>query len=407
MEKAKIGQIALVLALAYVVFFPMGGLKDLINSVALNFISLDDVLDRREDYLDEKPKKERYKDRYEKRNEENTIKVLIVPGHDDEFSGTAYKGTREVDLNRKVAQNLYELLDKESGMKAVLASSETGYTKELKNYFEKERDSIQEFIKDSKNSFREKVANGEFSLENKNFHNFAPGEMVYRLYGINQWVNEEEFDLVVHIHFNDYAGRRRHSTPKYNGFAIYVPDKQFGNYELSKNFADKVLNRLDDFVAISNLPPESGGVVEDNELIAIGANETLSAGVILVEYGYIYEKQFTHPDLSDFVLDELAWLTYAGIKDMFDEKTKESRGEYVFQNDLSQSVVRSDDNLKLQYQLSRLGKYPPKGKTLNNCPIAGYFGECTKQATKNFQREHGLPITGYVGKATREVLNSL
>ena len=38
------------------------------------------------------------------------IKILIVPGHDDEYWGTGFKNIREADLAMKVAEILSDLL---------------------------------------------------------------------------------------------------------------------------------------------------------------------------------------------------------------------------------------------------------------------------------------------------------
>ena len=50
--------------------------------------------------------------------------------------------------------------------------------------------------------------------------NIAPDEMGVRLYGINKWANENDIDIVIHVHFNDYPGRPRTGSGKYSGFSI-------------------------------------------------------------------------------------------------------------------------------------------------------------------------------------------
>ncbi len=337
-----------------------------------------------------------------------TIKILIVPGHDDENSGAYFDGVREVDLNRELSRYLYNRLVVEPGFSVTLASDNGGYNNFLKNYFIQKETQIKEFIKNSQDDFKDKVKDGEIILNNKNFHNTAPEDVAFKLYGINMWLNENEYDFVFHIHFNDYPGRTKYNSPKYNGMAIYIPDKQFGNYEISRKVSEKIFDRLNNLNAVSNLEAEKTGIIEDQELIAIGSNDALDTSAILVEYGYIYEPQFTHPEIRKEILDDLAYQTYLGIKDFFGEKpTVTKNNKFLFKKDLEQGKDRKLDHYMLQKQLALLGVYPPLGKTLNDCPVAGYFGECTKEAVINFQKQNNLPTTGYVGEMTRKILNSL
>lgn len=333
------------------------------------------------------------------------IKVLIVPGHDNEFWGTENEGVKEVDLNRELGVYLYDLLKKEPGFSVAIVSNQDGYTKTFDSFFEKNKDEIKDFMDKSKSSFLKKIEKGEFVFDGLNFHNEAPKDMATRLYGINMWVNENEFDLVIHIHFNDYAGRYKDKKPKYNGFSIYIPDNQFKNHSISKDFAESILKELSKIAPISNLKQEKSGIVEDQELIAIGANDSLERPSLLVEYGYIYEKQFIHPDVRSTVLKDLAQQTYVGIKNYFGEKVYLS-DEYFHSIDLKkENNIWNKEIYMLQKKLSQKGFYPPKGKTLNDCPMSGFFGDCTNQAVIEFQKENKLPATGFVGVMTRNILN--
>src|SRR6185436_8364106 len=120
-------------------------------------------------------------------------------------------------------------------------------------------------------------------------HNSAPPNVALRLFGINKWVNENKVDLAIHVHFNDYPRRNRSIAGEYSGFSIYVPEKQYVNSTTTLAIADSVFNRLDKYNPVSDFPKEDDGIVEEQELIAIGANDTLSAPSMLIEYGYIYE----------------------------------------------------------------------------------------------------------------------
>lgn len=59
---------------------------------------------------------------------------------------------------------------------------------------------------------------------------------------------------------------------------------------------------------------------------------------------------------------------------------------------------RSDDVLRLQRELEVEGVFV--GST------TGFFGEGTRGAVMEFQRERGLPATGFVGPMTRDALNN-
>lgn len=327
------------------------------------FVSLDHILEKRKNYLND----------IQVRGVNRLVNILIVPGHDDQYWGTEFRGTKEVELNRIVAEKLYTYLSEEEGINPVLASDQKGYNPIFERYFRREENKIKKFITDSKKDFARKIDEEDFNKVEKNFHNVAPSEVVHRLYGINRWVNNQNFDLVIHIHFNDHAGRKWNTFGKYDGFSIYTPGKLFNNYEVSRRLANSVFEELKKIRPISNLEEEKDGIIEDHELIAIGANESLEAGSILIEYGYIYEPVFLDPATRTVALDYFAYATYAGIKKMLGEipEEKEIQEVQIFKNKTSQS------NLIWQFDKALKGMYPPKGKTLRGCPISGYFGECS------------------------------
>lgn len=273
-----------------------------------------------------------------------------------------------------LAQKLYEYLLNEEGINPVLVSNKSGYNFIFENYFKKEKNQIEKFIQDTKKDFSKKISEEEFAQVENNFHNVAPDEVRYKLYGINQWVDKQKFDLVIHIHFNDYAGRKWNRAGKYDGFSIYTPGKLFKNYQLSHALAYSVFEELKKIRPVSNLEEEQEGIIEDHELIAIGANESLDAGSILIEYGYIYESIFANPTTRETSLDYFAYATYSGIKKMLQETPEEKEKLEVA---ISKNKT-SKDNLVWQFQKTLEGKYPPSKKDLRDCPISGYFGECSQ-----------------------------
>lgn len=354
------------------------------------------------------------KERYEKfangkKQISNRIKVLIVPGHDDKHHGASFNGLREVDLNRELAKNLYEFLIADTNFRVFLASDENGFNDRIEKYIEEEEVGIQDF-----RTFKKEVTNrlensGSVELDQYVSHNSAPEEVALVLYGINRYANEEDFDIVLHVHFNDYSGRNLSSEGVHSGISIYVPASQFSNGSASKQFADNLFKRLTAIFSPSTNPVEQAGVIQDSELIAVGAFNSVDPIALLVEYGYIYEPQFADENLRGIVLKELAYQTYVGMKTFFDTKYAAENFPTtllpsVWERDLVGGEKGDRDALALQALLRIQGLYPPEGNSLKDCPMAGSFGNCTETSLKNFQKKYGLSVTGDLDFETRDFL---
>lgn len=367
------------------------------------------------------------------------VRVLIVPGHDQESWGTQFGNLKEVDLNLKLGAELYDLLKKDKRFDVQISQTEEGYTPEFSSYFQNNREGILEFIRDQKQKMGHLVQKGEVDPVVHVEHNFAPAEVAFRLFGMNKWANENKIDIVIHVHFNDHPGRKRNSEGEYNGFSLYVPERQFSNSRGSIPLAESIRDRLAVLYPQSNLPVESSGVIEDQELIAVGANNSLDSAVVLIEYGYIYEPIVTNPDLRTVSLPDLALQTYAGMLDFFgadtsrvaagrrfintteaaenkktiakkDFKTRFFPYEWTHDLERGESTTeeRERDVAGLQAALILEGIYPPDGQSKNECGITGHFGKCTEKGVRAFQKKHDIfPATGIVGEKTREKLNEL
>ena len=164
------------------------------------------------------------------------------------------------------------------------------------------------------------VAKGLYASRVAVDHNEAPTATALVLYGINKYANENKVNLVLHLHLNDYPGRKVNKVGKYQGFAIYEPEGQLPNARASKEMARALSGELAHVQPVSNYKKEKPGVVEDQELIAVGSNGTRDGISLLIEYGYIYEKKFTDPTLRDQALRALAHATYLGIENYFNQK---------------------------------------------------------------------------------------
>ena len=360
---------------------------------------------------------ERYRD--------GKIKILLVPGHDNKNSGAEFRGLKEADLNLEVAKNLFELLTADKHFEVIAARDfvSGNYLRELASYFVSEERAIKAFREESQ-AVMDALITAEIAQDKSNQnHGFAKEDVALQLYGLNKWANENDIDIVIHFHFNDYPRPRRNLPGEYTGFAVYVPESQYPNALASIDFARTIFNQLQKHLPVSNLPFEKQGVIEDQELIAVGANASREGVSLLIEYGYIYEGRFVNAEVREAVLKELAFLTYEGIKKYFENENYEgelapttSLLPYRFGNVLRKEMRGSRDVLHLQAALKSQGLYPPPGKDLRECPLNGNFGPCVEAAVKIFQEKYQGEIlepfflregTGVVGPATLKKLNGL
>ena len=257
---------------------------------------------------------EELKEKYEN----NGVKILIVPGHDNQsVAGAQYKGVKEADLNLQLALELYNLLSDDLHFETYIARDQDGYLVELDDYFRNNRGKIAAFRKRAKNLTENLIKRGVVVKKVHIEHNTASNDDSIKLHGINGWANENDADIVIHIHFNDYPGRKRSKPGKFYGFSIYIPESQLPNHRASKGLADSIVEELKKSFSVSNFFKEKKGIIEDQELIAVGANNTLKGAGVLIEYGYIYEPQIISAEKRRETFKKMAVLTYRGIKKYF------------------------------------------------------------------------------------------
>lgn len=248
------------------------------------------------------------------------IKILIVPGHDDQIWGAEYGNLKEANMNLVLATQIYNLLKKDKRFEVFITRDSKGYTKEFADYFTNEKDAIIAFKDKAKKQMQNEVASGDFVEKENVLHNPVTEDTSVILYGINKWADENKIDAVIHVHFNDIPRPNKWATGKYKGFAIYVPDAQFANSKESSLLGAMIHNELNKKYITSTYEKELGGLVSDQKLIAMGANGTLSPSVrsVLVEYGYIY--RFGNSVMRHKAYVDMANFTYSGIKDYFFSK---------------------------------------------------------------------------------------
>ncbi|PIR45146.1 MAG: hypothetical protein COV10_01320 [Candidatus Vogelbacteria bacterium CG10_big_fil_rev_8_21_14_0_10_51_16] len=361
---------------------------------------------------------EALRDAYGKR----PISILVVPGHDNISSGTAFGTLSESDLNLEMAYGLARVFESNPDFTVAVTRREQdgGYQEWFAEYQEREGEAITRFIEEKRKIFREAVEQGFVERHVAVERTDAPSRVAFDLYTVNKYAIDNGIDIVLHLHWNDYAGRRPRQVGKYSGFAIYVPDKEMPNARASRALAQNIAARLSHFFAPSDMPLEKGVIVEDQELIAVGSNASQERASLLIEYGYIYESQFLDRAVRAVILKELAHQTEWGLVDFFTTETSEvtpgiaSILPYRWEESLSLPARDSEGVLALQAALALEGLYPPDGRSKNDCPISGNFGPCTRAALANFQEKYRAEIlepiglkrgTGTFGKMTAETLN--
>lgn len=345
------------------------------------------------------------------------FRILIVPGHEPGFGGTDFKGQYEREFVVDIAERLRMELATDPALEVIVARDTEAWNEELGEYFEDERDEIEEFVEDHKKDMTRFVRRGDIEeLEEQVAHNAAPTDVALRLYGINRWANEHGVDLVLHLHLNDETEHGDGTRGAHSGMAVYVPDEIYGNARASRAIAEPVFQRLTATNATSTFGFEQGGIVEDRELIAIGANNTSGAPSLLIEYGYIYEPRITGEGARDSVFADFSYQTAQGVKDFFGSPARprfSSRAlPYSFSSDIlatttaTTSSERAAGIYALQATLRELGFYPGTEADLATCPVSGILDDCVTEAVKAFQRTRGLEATGTLGPQTRAALNT-
>lgn len=250
------------------------------------------------------------------RNEQVT--VLIVPGHDPVQTGAVYKGIKEADLTLAIAYHLMDFLNNNPKINVVVSRERTGdYSPWLLEHIEERGTEMLAWRRAARAKAQSLMSDGSFVPVSGVAHNNAPSDIVTKLYAINHYANENNVDLVLHLHVNDEARKVASRPGKSTGYALYVPEPQLSGSATSRVIATSIAARLDQIAATSTLRQESAGVVDEQELIAIGPWGTRTGPSILIEYGYIYEPQFVNAKTRKTYLRDLGYQTYVGLEQFF------------------------------------------------------------------------------------------
>jgi N-acetylmuramoyl-L-alanine amidase len=249
---------------------------------------------------------------------EKKVRILVVAGHEPGQGGAEFKSLKERDMTVELANDLRSYLASNPKYEVFTVRDQNDWNPTFSAYFKNSWDDIIAWQKASHQEMSHLIDIGSTTAEQpKVIHNDAPKDIAYRIYGIMKWAKENDMDIVIHVHFNNDAVHTYNVAGKYSGFAIYVPAMQYYNSTTTKAIAGRIFDRMKLVEPVSNFPGEASGIVDEPDLIAIGANNTADAASMLVEYGYIYEPQFLDRTKIHGAIQSMAFETYLGLQDFF------------------------------------------------------------------------------------------
>ncbi len=245
------------------------------------------------------------------------VKILIVPGHDNEVWGAQYGNIKEADMNLVLAKQIYAILKKDKRFEVYITRDSLGYTKTFADYFSLHQKDIKTFKENSKKEMKNSIASGVVIKKDGVPHVGVNESVAMNLYGFNKWAGENNIDAMIHVHFNDYPRNNKWEIGDYKGFAIYVPENQMPNSAKSLPLAESIFKEIHKKYMTSTYEEEKSGIIPDQKLIALGANNTLPENTrsVLVEYGYIY--RFANSTMRHKAYKIMSELTANGIKNYF------------------------------------------------------------------------------------------
>jgi N-acetylmuramoyl-L-alanine amidase len=251
--------------------------------------------------------------------------ILLVPGHDTDTdcknnptcnSGAIFRNIYERDLVVTVANNISKILGSDPKYKVIVARDTKSWNPIFATYFLNNKQAILDFKNQHQAADKLLKASGQEAIvPDTGTHTTASQTTAIELYGINKWADENDVDLVIHLHFNSSPTKNQRIPGPYHGFDMFIPDAQRTDSATSRTIAEDIYDQLE-----KKFTPESQGsgyksLYEDQSLIALGASNTLTKPAILIEYAYVYEKMLQTSSLRTQALEQMAEQTVAGIQD--------------------------------------------------------------------------------------------
>lgn len=341
------------------------------------------------------------------------VRILIMPGHEHNYGGTEFMGYYEREFVVAIAEQLAQELRTDPNFEVFVARGTQGWNDDFEYYFDRQGKKIERFVEKQKEAMKKLEKRGRLEETYAHAaHNAARSDVALRLYGINKWSNENDVDLVLHLHLNDETGHEENVRGIHSGASIYIPERLYGNGKTSRAIAEPIFDRLNTTTATSTFGQEVTGILESRELIAIGAYNTAKPPSLLIEYGYIYEPRITGDGARNEVFMDFAYQTALGVKDFFGSTERAPYASralpFQFGSDVLATTTAANPRAiyALQASLRSLGLYPGTEASLAECPVSGILNECTTLALKAFQAQKGIEQTGLLGPSTRQALNT-
>ena len=218
-------------------------------------------------------------------------RILLVMGHTQDQKGAVYGELTEYELNYDLITQLEQDLVTR-GCEVIVLHEDGHYSQSFQDYFETHEDKILNFRAQQKEEYAREYPMSV--VTNDTDHNYASKEATIQLYGINMWTTENEVDVVIHVHFNDYPGRVWNQVGTHTGFSLFTSLKTNDNFIESFRLAKLIEQEMLQYANRSTVEKESAGVLE-SELIAVGQANSVIVPAVLFEGGFIYEDKFTNP----------------------------------------------------------------------------------------------------------------
>ena len=251
--------------------------------------------------------------------------ILLVPGHDTDTdcknnpkcnSGAIFKNIYERDLVVTVANNISTILSSDPKYKVIVARDTKAWNPIFANYFLNNKQAILDFKDQHQAADKLLIVSGkEKVIPDSATHTTADQTTAIELYGINKWADENNVDLVIHLHFNSSPRKNPNLPGSYHGFDMFIPDAQRVNSATSRVIAQDIYDQLGKKFAPESQDGAYKSLYEDQSLIALGASNTLAKPAILVEYAYLYEKMLQTSTKRTAALEQMAEQTVAGIQE--------------------------------------------------------------------------------------------
>lgn len=241
--------------------------------------------------------------------------ILIMPGHDTDTGGAKYRDLYERDLVVMIANKIADLFKNDPEFRVIVARNHEQWDLVLADYFKNQEQEIIDFKNQKQAEDNLLMSSGEkVVVPDKAFHSSVDKKTAIQLYGVNKWSDENGVDVVLHLHFNDSERPNMNLPGTFQGFTIFIPEKQLINASTSRLVAENIYEELDKILIPEIINNQKDSLIEDQSLIALGAAGTLTKPAMLIEYGYIYEKPLRAEPERDAFIDLLAEYTAAGIK---------------------------------------------------------------------------------------------